>query len=199
MLNGGAGADRLVGNAGNDTYVVDVATDVVVEGVNGGTDTVRTSLASYVLGANVENLTYTGLGNFNGTGNTLANTITGGAGNDVLNGGAGNDILNGGAGNDTVTGGAGNDTMDASSGNDIFLFAAGFGTDRITGFDVNAGGGQDRINIAALNITAATFASRVTIIDAGADTLLNFGGADSIRLVGVADATTVTATDFLLS
>ncbi|MFC5708257.1 peroxidase family protein [Aeromonas eucrenophila] len=199
VLNGGAGADRLVGNAGNDTYVVDVATDVVVEGVNGGTDTVRTSLASYVLGANVENLTYTGLGNFNGTGNTLANSITGGAGNDVLNGGAGNDILNGGAGNDTVTGGAGNDTMDASSGNDIFLFAAGFGTDRITGFDVNAAGGQDRINIAALNITAATFASRVTIIDAGADTLLNFGGADSIRLVGVADATTVTATDFLLS
>ncbi|CDZ68405.1 Hypothetical protein, partial CDS, partial [Neorhizobium galegae bv. orientalis] len=49
---------------------------------------------------NVENLVYSGSGNFAGTGNVLANTITGGAGNDTLNGGAGADTLVGGSGND---------------------------------------------------------------------------------------------------
>ena len=49
-----------------------------------------TTLANYSLGGNVQNLTYTGTGNFTGNGNGLANTITGGAGNDTLfgNGGA---------------------------------------------------------------------------------------------------------------
>ncbi|MHC8358653.1 peroxidase family protein [Pseudomonas sp. LB3P81] len=298
LLDGGAGADRMVGGAGNDTYIVDAAADVVVEVGGGGTDTVQTSLASYTLGGNVENLTYTGTGNFAGNGNGLNNVITAGVGNDTLNGGGGNDILtgnggndtlngdggndqlfggigtdtlsggngndsldggdgadvlnggtgsdtllgglgddsldggtgsdllqggdgndtllggdandtllggigndfiDGGNGNDTVTGGAGNDMMVASSGNDIFMFAAGFGTDQILGFDAIAGGGQDRLDISALNINAATFAGSVTIADVGADTLVSFAGADSIRLVGVADATTVTATDFILA
>ncbi|EJM88947.1 MULTISPECIES: peroxidase family protein [unclassified Pseudomonas] len=298
LLDGGAGADRMVGGAGNDTYIVDAATDVVVEVAGGGTDTVQTSLASYTLSGNVENLTYTGVGNFAGSGNGLNNVITAGAGNDTLNGGGGNDILtgnsgndtlngdagndqlvggigtdtlnggngddsldggdgadtlnggagsdtllgglgddsldggtgtdllqggdgndtllggdandtllggigndfiDGGTGNDTVTGGAGNDMMVASNGNDIFMFSAGFGVDQIIGFDANAAGGQDRLDISAMNITAATFAGSVTIADVGADTLVSFAGADSIRLVGVADATTVTATDFILT
>ncbi|MGJ3626782.1 hypothetical protein AB5I41_07750 [Sphingomonas sp. MMS24-JH45] len=37
------------------------------EQANEGTDTVRTSLAAYTLGANVENLTYTGTAAFTGT------------------------------------------------------------------------------------------------------------------------------------
>ncbi|WP_286917997.1 peroxidase family protein [Pseudomonas sp. UBA6753] len=279
LLNGGAGIDRLVGGLGNDTYVVDNAGDVVVEATAGGTDTVRATAASYTLGANVENLTYIGAGNFTGTGNGLANIITGAAGNDTLNGdagndqllgglgtdtlnggagndtldggagndslfgdtgndnllggagadsldggngvdvlqggdgndtlfgdvgndtlqgGAGNDFLNGGAGNDTVVGGAGNDTMMATDGNDVFQFAAGFGNDLIINFDAVPQGGQDRLDIAALNITAATFAANVTIADVGNDTLVSIG-TDSIRLVGVADATTVTAADFNLA
>ncbi|CDZ65072.1 Hypothetical protein, partial CDS, partial [Neorhizobium galegae bv. orientalis] len=53
------------------------------------------SLATYSIAAlaNIENLTSTGIGNFTGTGNGVANTITGGAGNDTLNGGAGADTL----------------------------------------------------------------------------------------------------------
>ena len=43
----------------------------------------------------MENLTFTGAGNFAGNGNGSANVITGGAGNDTLNGNGGNDTLNG--------------------------------------------------------------------------------------------------------
>ncbi|MBA1348439.1 calcium-binding protein, partial [Rhizobium sp. WYCCWR 11146] len=99
-LNGGAGADSLIGGAGDDTYIVDNAGDSVAENAAAGTDTVRTILAAYTLGANVENLTYIGTAAFAGTGNSLANTITGGVGNDTLNGGAGADSLIGGAGSD---------------------------------------------------------------------------------------------------
>ena len=102
-LDGGAGNDTMVGGTGDDTYLVDSAADVVTEAPGAGTDTVQTTLNSLTLGNNVENLTFTGVGNFSGTGNTLANVITGGAGNDTLNGGAGNDTLIGFGGDDTYT------------------------------------------------------------------------------------------------
>ncbi|WP_324730757.1 peroxidase family protein [Pseudomonas paeninsulae] len=180
VLIGGAGADIMVGGAGNDVYEVTDLGDVVVEGVGGGIDTVWTSLASYTLSANVENLFFGGSGNFAGTGNALDNVIVGGAGNDTLTGGAGNDALNGGLGNDS------------------FVYSTlNFGNDTITGFDADPTGGQDLLDIAALGVTAANFAVHVTIANAGADTLVTFGGG-SIVLVGVADAT-VTQADFILA
>ncbi|MBS4698614.1 calcium-binding protein [Aeromonas media] len=86
--------------------------DTVTEAAGAGTDTVQTStLATYTLGANVENLTNAGNGTFTGDGNSLDNVINGGGGADTLNGLDGNDTLNGGIGNDTLDGGAGNDAM----------------------------------------------------------------------------------------
>ena len=67
MLDGGAGADTMIGGLGNDTYVVDNAGDVVTERQR-GTDTVQRR-SRYTLGGNVENLTLTGTANINGTGN----------------------------------------------------------------------------------------------------------------------------------
>ncbi|MGC4026395.1 MAG: calcium-binding protein [Mesorhizobium sp.] len=105
-LDGGAGADTMRGMAGNDTYVVDNAGDVVDEANGSGTDTVKSSISfsltnsSKVVGS-LENLTLTGSGNINATGNALANVLTGNSGNNTLDGGAGADIMSGGAGNDT--------------------------------------------------------------------------------------------------
>lgn len=101
LLSGGTGADQMSGGAGNDTYVVDNTGDKVTEGANAGTDTVKTSLNSYTLPNNVENLIHTGTSDFTGIGNTLANAITGGSGNDKLEGLGGKDHLNGISGHDT--------------------------------------------------------------------------------------------------
>lgn len=76
-----------------------------------------------------------------GTGNDLANLITGKeAGNDTLDGVAGNDNLTGGDGFDTLSGGNGDDflggskaldVMDGVAGNDTFQ--GGLGSNNLTG------------------------------------------------------------------
>ncbi len=87
---------------GNDTYIVDSTDITVVEDASGGTDTIRTSLSTWSLASQttVENISYTGVGAFSGTGNALANLIEGRDGNDTLDGGAGADTLVGGLGDD---------------------------------------------------------------------------------------------------
>lgn len=145
-LDGGSGNDLMRGGSGDDRYHIDSSRDHVVEASNSGSDTVITTLSTYTLGANVENLTYAGTRNFTGTGNALANEITGGIGNDTLRGGSGNDVLRGGdgndslfgeAGNDKLFGGNGNDMLNGGTGQDIFVFDTALGAgniDRISGF-----------------------------------------------------------------
>ncbi len=127
----------MAGRAGDDTYVVNVATDKVTELAGEGTDTIETSLATFSLAAltAVENLTYTGTGNFTGTGNALDNTIRGGIGNDTLNGGTGADLLIGGAGNDTYVVDNPGDVVDegTGSGTDLVQAAAGFDLSTVLG------------------------------------------------------------------
>src|SRR2546430_10195170 len=41
-----AGADQMIGGAGSDTFIVDDTGDTVVEALNGGTDTVKSSVRS---------------------------------------------------------------------------------------------------------------------------------------------------------
>jgi len=141
-LDGGAGADRLIGDAGNDVYLVDSSRDLIVEAAAGGQDSVRSS-ASYELSANVERLTLLGSSSINGTGNSLANTISGNAGSNVLTGLGGNDTLSGGAGNDTLHGGAGSDSLTGGAGRDVYVISSGVGFDTITDFAT----GADRVRI----------------------------------------------------
>ncbi|ESQ90207.1 hypothetical protein ABAC460_10680 [Asticcacaulis sp. AC460] len=100
-FDGGTGADRMAGGLGNDTYYVDHVQDNVAELHLQGNDTVFSSVTYSLFGRAVETLILTGDGNLNGTGNSLANTITGTAGNNSLDGGAGADVLKGGLGDDT--------------------------------------------------------------------------------------------------
>lgn len=115
-LNGGGGVDVMIGGLGNDTYHVNMAGETVTEAAGQGTDTINAamtySLASLV---NIENLTLTGAGNTNATGNALNNTLRGNSGTNVLTGGAGNDIYYVTAYDRVVEGvGAGNDTVISS-------------------------------------------------------------------------------------
>ena len=123
-LTGGLGADRMEGGAGDDTYYVDDAGDLVIEAAGDGTDIVSSSV-TFILSANVEKLTLTGLGAIDGTGNDLGNTITGNAGDGQLFGLGGGDTLSGGAGDDTMDGGAGPDKLTGGTGADRFYFEHG--------------------------------------------------------------------------
>jgi hypothetical protein len=62
--------------------------DAVVELANEGIDEVQTFLASYALSSNVEKLTFIDATSHTGTGNNLANTFTGAAGDDIFTGAA---------------------------------------------------------------------------------------------------------------
>ena len=98
-LDGGKGRDKMAGGTGDDTYVVDNAGDRVTEQAGQGNDTVK-SFITFVLGANVENLTLIGSAAINGTLSSQANdtghVLTGNSGANILTGGLGNDVIVGG-------------------------------------------------------------------------------------------------------
>ena len=91
-LDGGAGADQMYGGIGNDTYVVDNGGDVANETDGDGTDTVLSSISfsladsTHAIGS-IENLTLTGSGAINATGNALNNVLIGNSAANILRGG----------------------------------------------------------------------------------------------------------------
>jgi Ca2+-binding RTX toxin-like protein len=128
VLTGNSGVNVLTGGAGNDTYFVSTG-DTTTEAASAGTDTVNSDV-TWTLATNLENLTLTGSGAINGTGNTVDNLLTGNTGINTLTGAAGNDTLDGGAGADTLVGGVGNDT---------YILGRGYGADIIQENDATAG------------------------------------------------------------
>ena len=193
-LDGSAGNDSMLGGSGNDIYIVDSATDHVVENAGEGTDTIRTTLASYSLAslANFENLAFIGTGNFTGTGSNAANTILGADGNDTLAGGQGNDTLSGGNGADSLNGGAGADSMAGGDGNDLYAVdnpgdvvteSAGQGIDKVTSsvsFTLSAN--VENLTLsggAAANGTGNELANTITGTS-GANLLSGLDGNDSL-------------------
>jgi serralysin len=206
-LDGGAGVDTMIGGVGDDTYVVDMSGDKITELAGQGTDTIETSLATFSLVAltAVENLTYTGIGNFTGTGNALNNIIRGGIGNDTLNGGLGADTLIGGAGNDTYVVDNAGDVVDevSGSGTDLVQAAASFDLSTVLGDVENL----TLTGTLAINGTGNGLAntiignSGVNVIEGkgSADTLDGGAGLDTVSYASSAAGVTVTLTGAIVS
>jgi Ca2+-binding RTX toxin-like protein len=157
LNDGGDGINLLEGGMGDDRYIVASSADTIVELASQGHDTVETSLATYALPDNVEDLTTTS-NNKSFTGNELDNVIRllggsngsvdGRGGNDTLLGGAGNDVLSGANGNDTLNGGLGSDELGGGSGADRFVFTATTGPGDLL-HDFNRAEG-DKIDVAQI-------------------------------------------------
>ncbi len=181
-LNGGAGADILIGGIGNDTSIVDNEGDVVIENINDGTDLVQSSV-SYLLSANVENLTLTGTAAINATGNSL---------NNMLTGNRGANILDGAAGADTMIGGIGNDTYVVDDVGDVVTEIANQGTDTVQSA-ITYVLGTEVENLTLMGSTAihgtGTSLNNILMGNSAANTLTGLDGND--RLDGGVGADTL--------
>ncbi|MEH2165449.1 MAG: tandem-95 repeat protein, partial [Nostoc sp.] len=194
-LDGGLGADSLDGGIGNDTYIVDNLGDTITEGLNAGTDLVKSSV-NWVLADNLENLTLTGSGAINGTGNSLKNILIGNIGANILSGEDGNDSLIGGAGNDTLLGGAGDDTLDGGLGSDSLV--GGVGNDIYTVDNVNDSitedldAGTDLVK-SSVNWVLGNNLEKLTLTGSGA--ISGIGNSLNNILIGNTGANTLNGVD----
>ncbi|MCF1462406.1 calcium-binding protein [Agrobacterium vitis] len=164
----------LLGGLGDDTYDIGSSASTITENADAGTDLVKTSSASYTLGDNLENLTYTGTANFTGSGNSADNVLTGGAGDDVLDGSTGNDALYGG------------------EGSDVFVFNASYGNDVVFDFQASS----DTIDLTGMGFaTVSDAAAYASEIEDGV--LFNFGNGDTLTVHGLNYAS-LTSSDSLM-
>lgn len=170
VLDGAGGADSMSGGNGNDTYFVDNSGDSVIETnadrVSGGVDSVYSTLATYTLSTNVENLYINSSDAANGIGNALDNVLFAGAGNNVLDGRDGIDTVSFARALAGITA-----TLSTSAQQDT----VGSGLDTLKNFE---------------NLTGSAFADSLTgnsganVLNGGAgdDTLV--GGSGNDRLIG---------------
>jgi len=209
-LTGGRGVDTLRGGTGNDFYDVSFdQTDIVIENVDEGIDTVRAE-RPIVLPDNVESLIYEGIRtatrnelNNEMTGNRFFQTFEGLGGDDRIDGGEGEDVLLGGIGDDTLIGGAGDfrDKLVGGNGNDTI--EAGGGNDRAFGNSgndiINGGDGDDVLTGGVGNdqFTGGAGSDR-HVAGSGLDVLTDFqsgpaGDVLDLRILGFADLAAVLA------
>jgi Ca2+-binding RTX toxin-like protein len=191
-LIGGAGNDTMAGGAGNDVYVLSETTDVIIEAVSGGIDTVLVSFG-WVLPVGIENATYVGVG---------PGDLIGNGANNYLLGNAAANVLVGGGGNDTLIGQGGNDVYEVDTVGDLVVEQAGGGRDLIRALisyrlnpnleDLTLVGPDDlqgRGNDAANRITGNA-GSNVLIGGGGGDTMEGGAGADRFIYEALSDSGT---------
>ena len=172
---------------GNDTITGNGNTRISYVSATGGV-TVDLAAGTATGNASVGTDTFTGVTRVRGS--NFSDTISGDTNNNVLDGQGGNDVLGGRSGSDTLIGGAGSDQ---------FFYSAG--TDTITDFDQSAGSFNhaegDVIDLVGSGVT--TWAQLQTIMSQnGADTLINFGGGNTMTLSSVT-LSNLTQSDFIFS
>lgn len=213
-LTGGAGQDRLVGDANanvltggedNDTLEGGAGADTLIGGVDaadaaGGSDMVSYSLSANAITANLADSSKNSA-NTDAAGDvyTRISGLIGSAYNDTLVGDDKANRLEGGAGDDTLVGGKGGDTLVGGEGSDWASYASS------TGVTVNLETpsknlGDDALNdsyVSIENLLGSDGADTLTgnasknILDGGKgnDILVSGGGGDDLR--GGADQDTV--------
>ncbi|MDO6962400.1 beta strand repeat-containing protein [Rhizobium alvei] len=173
-LDGGTGNDWMLGGLGDDTYRVDSTIDKITENADAGTDSVY-STVTYTLSVNVENLTLSGSSAINGTGNALANILTGnGAANKLYADNVVGDSVGGG---DQLIGGGGNDTL-----------YSGDGANTLDGGDGTGDLADYTLFTSAVTVNADTFVLEVTKTGGSVDSLSNI---ESVRGSTAADVFTI--------
>ena len=195
-----SGAQHLFGFTGDDTYGVDNPSDVVTELAGQGFDTVYASV-SFTLAANVEALFLVeGAGAIDGTGNVLGNALIGNSAANVLTGGAGDDVYGVDGNVDTVVEQAngGYDEVYSSESysmpdNVETLFLAGNAVYGIGTSTNNAIIGNDRDNIistgsGSFEILVGGAGNDLLIGGAGHDEMLGGPGNDTFRFEALSDA-----------
>ncbi|HEX8670088.1 MAG TPA: hypothetical protein VF727_17135 [Allosphingosinicella sp.] len=207
-IDGGAGADRMSGGAGNDSYVVDNAGDLVFEANGGGTDIVLSSVGFSLAGQYIEELTLTGSGASDGTGNSLSNVLRGNGAVNSLSAREGDDHLFGGNGNDRLTGGAGQDafhfdTALSATGNvdRILDFSAADDTIMLDRSVFGAVGTDGTLDASAFVAgTAAADADDRIVYDAGSGRIYydadGSGAGTAVLFASVASGTQLSHLDF---
>jgi serralysin len=185
-VGGGAGADTIDGGAGQSYLRGDDGNDVIVGGssfddINGnmGDDTVFGGLGDdWAVGGKDNDSLSGGAGSDVVWGNLGADTQDGGDGNDQVRGGQGDDSITGGAGDDYVSGDRGNDTIAGGTGADNFHGSQDAGIDRVVDFNLAEG---DRVQLDP--------GTTYTLMQAGADAVLDMGAGNQMILVGVQTST----------
>lgn len=182
-LIAGSGVATLMGGAGNDTYKINNAADVITEAPNTDVNSVLTTV-SYVLPANVQNLTGTGSGDLTLTGNDLNNVITGNAGHDTLVGGTGNSTLVAGSGVATMIGGSGDNTFKVNNVADVVTQKANSGLNTIISSVsyVAPDNVQDLLLTGAASLTATgNGGNNLIVANSGNDTLIGGAGVSVLE------------------
>ena len=176
QLYGEEGNDELFGGGGGDTLVGGQNNDIL-RGNSGRDRLFGDEGRDELFGGDADDVLLGGSGD---------DTLLGGRGRDQLLGGTGNDSLNGGGFSDILNGQEGNDTYTGGSGEDQFFFQANHGADRILDFQDN----QDTLLIddilwaGAGTLTVSQVLSTFGSVSGG-NTVLDFGGGNSITIEGV--------------
>ncbi len=163
LITGGLGSDTISGLAGDDTINGDDNNDFIYAGQG----------ADLVYGGDGEDRIRGNRDDDTLYGGADTDHIFGGLGYDLIFGGTGQDYLYGEGGNDTLDGGTDRDALTGGGGVDTFVFALGYGFDRVLDFE----NGLDRFDVSSWGLTGF---GDLTLEARGAHTRVNFGSGDVI-------------------